>query len=271
MTVLESVDQAAEQACRWLQKRKPQLALVLGSGWSGLITLLDDPRELAFDQLSGFPSTSVSGHCGALYSGWLFGQEVLVFSGRYHYYEGYSPWQVTAQVRLAAALGCTRLLLTNAVGGISAAMKPGTFVLLDDHINLSGINPLIGRRERDFIDLSNIYSSSFYGELKSLLRDEDVVLNRGVLAWMPGPSYETPAEIRALEHLGADVVSMSTVAEAVVAALYRFDVVALSMITNFAAGKSSVPLAHEEVIALGKRSELKAAVLIKKLLSCWSV
>ncbi len=176
---------------------------------------------------------------------------------------------MTAQVRLSAALECSRILLTNAVGGIGSNLSPGRFMLVTDHINMSGINPLVGRPEREFIDLGKLYRTDFYRNLYDLLAPEQIELGRGVLAWMPGPSYETPAEIGALERLGADAVTMSTIPEAIMARRCGLDLVALSLVTNAAAGKSAATLTHEDVLAAGHLAEAKVCCLVDKLLSLW--
>ncbi len=269
MIVLEDVTKAAGEVRRWLAGRKPEVAIVLGSGLSGLVDRFSDAISLPYHELSGFPASGVTGHIGRLHCGKLFGREVLAFQGRYHFYEGYNAWQVTALVRLAAALGCQKLLLTNAAGGIEAAMQPGDFMLVTDHLNFTGMNPLYGRPEREFIDLCQLYRCDFSAQLQTALVEVGVRLHTGVLAWMPGPSYETPAEIRALEILGASAVSMSTIPEAIVARLYRMETVAVSCISNLAAGKTGATLDHQDVLSSGERSATALARLTKAIFSCW--
>ncbi|HEY5674601.1 MAG TPA: purine-nucleoside phosphorylase [Malonomonas sp.] len=260
MIPLDDISAALQKANSWLGNRSPELAVVLGSGLSGVVESLKDSISLTYAELPGFPGSGVVGHAGQLHCGTLLGRNVLVFQGRYHVYEGYSAWQVTATVRLAAALGCRKLLLTNAAGGINAAMRPGDFMLVTDHLNLVGENPMIGRSEREFTDLTQLYRQDFYPRLQQQLAAKGVRLHKGVLAWMLGPSYETPAEIRMLAALGADAVSMSTIPEAIIARRYKLETVAVSFISNLAAGKSAAALDHQDVLACGQNS---AADLLK--------
>lgn len=271
MTCLDDISLAVQETVQWLAGNNPQLGIVLGSGLSGIVGELEEAKSISFDQLSGFPPVGVTGHGGQVHAGKLFDIPVLVFQGRYHCYEGYDAWQVTAPVRLLAAIGCRQLLLTNAAGGISSVMQPGDFMLVTDHLNFTGLNPLIGRPERNFVDLNSLYSQNFYAKLSNQLKEEGIQLHSGVLAWMTGPSYETPAEINALESLGAAAVSMSTIPEAISARLFGLDVVAVSLIANLAAGKSHQHLNHDEVLRVGSQSDAAFKVLVRNLLSLWCV
>ena len=250
--------------------RSPAVAIVLGSGFSSVVDELINVISVPYADLPGFSPAGVEGHTGIVYSGLLYGQDVLIFSGRYHVYEGYSAWQVTALVRLAAALGCQALLLTNAAGGIDDKMTAGDFMLVSDHINLTGLNPLVGRKDVGFPDLHNLYRIDFYTDLKnSLKNDISGDLHLGTLAWLTGPSYETPAEIRMLEVLGCGAVSMSTVPEAIVAKTQGLAVVALSFIANQAAGKCQQPLNHQDVLGEAEQAKGAALVVIQRLLEFW--
>ena len=269
MTPLDDIAAAVPIARRWLAGRSPEIAIILGSGLSGILEQLENPISLPYPELTVFPAAGVAGHAGQLHCGILFGKSVLVFQGRYHVYEGYSAWQVTAPVRLAAELGCHKILLTNAAGGINDSMQPGDFMLVEDHLNLVGVNPLIGRPERDFIDLTDLYRSDFYPQLQLRLDSIDVKLHCGVVAWMLGPSYETPAEIRMLASLGADAVSMSTIPEAIIAQRYQLEVVAISFISNLAAGKGSEFLDHQDVLAGGTSSRAAFKQVLSDLFSLW--
>ncbi len=269
MTSLDDISGALPLVRRWLNNRQPEIAVVLGSGLSTILEPLSDARILSYEEIPGFVGAGVAGHAGRLHSGTLYGKSVLVFEGRYHFYEGYTAWQVTAPVRLAASVGCQKLLLTNAAGGIHKALQPGDFMLVTDHLNLTGVNPLRGRSEREFLDLTNLYSADFFPELSQKLQDSGIFLHHGVLAWMPGPSYETPAEISVLAMLGADAVSMSTIPEALVAKLYGLETVAFSSISNLAAGLSSVSLDHQDVLARGVQSSSSLNVLLSTLFHFW--
>lgn len=267
--LLDNIAPAARELARQLNDWRPQRAVILGSGLNGLVDQVTPLETVPYAQLPGFPQTGVSGHSGCLYAGALRGVPVLVFQGRYHVYEGYSPWQVTAPVRLAFELGCSQLLLSNAAGGIAEELVPGDFMLVTDHLNLTGCNPLAGRPERAFVDLGRLYHQPPADSFDRPLGERGIALHRGVLAWMPGPSYETPAEVDFLENAGAAAVSMSTVPEAIVARRYGLQVVALALIANVASGRTSEPLEHREVLAAGRRAEADAARLIEQLWQAW--
>lgn len=267
MMPLDDISRAAIFLKDWCEGGEPEVAVVLGSGWSPLLSHLKNGRFLSFDALPGFPPAGVSGHRGCVWRGDFCGIRILAFEGRYHFYEGYSAWQTTAIIRLISAIGCRRVLLTNASGGISGRLSPGTFMLVTDHINFSTVNPLIGRPEREFVDLHQLYNNSIYHDLKERLIDSDVRLESGILAWMPGPYYETPAEISALERMGADAVSMSTVHEALMARYCGLDVIAIALIANQASGKADAPLCHEDVLKVGHAAGSDAYRLLDSLFS----
>ena len=269
MIPLDDLSPAIEQTRRWLGEKRPQLAIVLGSGLADFISQLVDPIRLYYLQISGFPQPGVSGHAGRLHCGMLAGQSVLVFEGRYHVYEGYSAWQVTAPVRLAAALGCKKILLTNAVGGLGEGMQAGDFMLVSDHLNFTGQNPLLGRPEANFIDLGNLYQTGVFEQLREGSKGLKINLHCGVLAWMLGPNYETPAEIRALRRLGADAVTMSTVPEAIVSRLLGTECMTISLVANLAAGINEKKLDHQDILKSGQQTAGKFATLINLLLPLW--
>ncbi|MBN1958921.1 MAG: purine-nucleoside phosphorylase [Desulfuromonadales bacterium] len=269
MKPLDDVSRTVQQVQHWLGSVRPLTAIVLGSGLSGLLSCLENSVSLAYDELVDFPAMGVDGHVGCLYRGKLFARDVILFQGRYHCYEGYNAWQVSAPVRLAAALGCQQVLLTNAAGGLLDEMVPGDFMLVTDHLNLTGLNPLAGRAEKTFLDLAGLYDQDFFTVLHERLRRQNIRLHSGVLAWMPGPTYETPAEIRALEQLGAAAVSMSTIPEAVVAKRYAMSVAAFSLIANLACGKSDLPLHHDEVLKQGRRVDWDFSRVVETLFSYW--
>lgn len=270
MIPLDDVIPAAEALREKFSFWTPEIALILGSGFSSLSEELSESCSVDYVELPGFPATGVAGHSGKLWYGQLYGRSVLIFQGRYHYYEGYSAYQVTAQIRLAKELGCRRLLLTNAAGGIAEQLSPGDFMLITDHLNLVGESPLRGITPAPFVDLCNLYRQEFYPQLSLSLRDAEVNLQRGTLAWLSGPSYETPSEIRMLKTLGADAVSMSTIPEAIMAHTLDLDVVGISLIANAAAGISSATLSHEDVLAQGRSAALKFPTLVSQLFSSWN-
>lgn len=246
---------------------RPTLALVLGSGFNHVLRELDTDIVIPYAKLPGFPKPSVVGHDGKLVIGRLGGAPVLVLSGRAHYYEGHSLERVTFAVRVLAACGIRDLLLTNAAGGINPKFRAGDFMLLTDHINLMGANPLRGPalpRVPRFVDLTHGYDATLSALLASAARAAKLKLRRGVYLAVSGPNYETPAEIRAFARLGADAVGMSTVPEVIVARQCGLRVAALSCITNLAAGISKSPLSHEEVLETGERVKVLGARLLKE-------
>ncbi len=250
-----------------LCRLRPTLAIVLGSGFHHVLSELRVEAEVPYRKLSGFPPMGVSGHAGTLLMGHLGGVPVMVLSGRAHYYEGHSMTEVTFAVRALAAYGIRDLLLTNAAGGVNRSFRPGDFMLLTDHINLMGTNPLRGGPVPGlprFVDLTCAYDPGLRRLMQQAFRECDLKLRAGTYLAVCGPSYETPAEIRAFATLGADAVGMSTVPEVIVARQCGLHVVAVSCITNLAAGRGRATLSHGEVLETGQRVKKVAAQLLKK-------
>jgi purine-nucleoside phosphorylase len=251
---------------RRLSRLRPTLALVLGSGFHHVLSELRVDAEVSYARLPGFPPTGVSGHAGQLLIGHLGGTPVMVLSGRAHYYEGHPMAVVTFAVRVLAAYGIRDLLLTNAAGGVNRAFRPGDFMALTDHINLMGINPLRGGPVPGvprFVDLTRVYDPGLRRLLARAGRASGAKLRGGAYLAVCGPSYETPAEIRAFARLGADAVGMSTVPEAIVARQCGLKVAGVSCITNLAAGRSRRTLSHAEVLETAERVKHVAAHLLK--------
>ena len=249
-----------------LSKIRPALGIVLGSGFNHVLSELEVDARVAYSKLAGFPKTSVTGHGGELLIGKLGGTPVIVLSGRAHYYEGYTMDQATFAVRTLAACGVKDLLLTNAAGGINRSFRAGDFMLLTDHINLMGTNPLRGPALPGlprFVDLSQAYDPALSALAITAAKKIRTRLRRGVYLAVSGPSYETPAEIKAFARLGADAVGMSTVPETIVARQCGLRVAAISCITNLAAGISRSPLSHDEVLETGERVKNIGASLLK--------
>jgi len=240
--------------------------MVLGSGFQPALAELQVDAKVSYAKLPGFPPVGVSGHAGQLLIGHLGQTPVLVLSGRAHFYEGHSSERVTFPVRVLAEFGVRDLLLTNAAGGVNRRFRPGDFMCLTDHINFMGVNPLRGEalpgRPR-FVDLTQTYDAGLNQLLKKAARQSKVRLLSGVYLAVSGPSYETPAEIRAFARLGADAVGMSTVPEAVVARQCGLQVAAVSCITNLAAGRSDDLLSHAEVLETAEKVKTKAALLLR--------
>ncbi len=244
-----------------LSRLRPTLALVLGSGFQHALSAVEVQRRIPYRRLPGFPPVGVSGHAGELILGRLGGTPVIVLSGRAHFYEGHSMERVTFPVRALAASGIRDLLLTNAAGGINPRFRPGDFMVLTDHINFMGANPLRGTAQ--FVDMTQVYDAKLNSLLFRAARAVELKLRRGVYVAVSGPSYETPAEVRALARLGADAVGMSTVPEAMVARQCGLRVAAVSCITNRAAGLGSRKLSHSEVLEMAERVRNLAAVLLR--------
>lgn len=239
---------------------------MLGSGLGRLAERLDDRRELLYQAIPGFPEPGVAGHAGMLVSGSLDGRAVLCQSGRFHAYEGHAPELLALPVRLFAALGIRTLLLTSAAGGIRRTVAPGSLMLLADQVNFTFRNPLFGPvrpGEQRFPDMSAPYDAELAEVARATAREARLPLHEGVYAGVAGPSYETPAEIRMLERLGADAVGMSTVHEVVAARALGMRVLGVSVITNHASGISPTPLSHAEVVAAAAAAGERLEQLIR--------
>jgi purine-nucleoside phosphorylase len=230
---------------------RPSVAVVLGSGLGAFADELAERTEMPYAEIPGWPVSTAAGHAGKLVVGRLDGLDVAVMAGRAHLYEGNSPAQVTHGVRVLAALGVRKMVFTNAAGGIDSGLEPGSLVLISDHINLQGSNPLVGGPH--FIDMSAAYSRALRKAAHEVAAELCIPLEEEVYAAMLGPSYETPAEIRMLRVLGAGVVGMSTVPEVIVANQLGVRVLAISCITNMAAGILPQKIRHQEVLETGER------------------
>ncbi len=258
--------QTAAARLQKFSRLRPKLAIVLGSGFHHALAELRVAKKISCAKIPGFLQPTVSGHAGELYFGHLGSTPVLVLSGRAHFYEGHAMECVTFAVRTLAAFGITDLLLTNAAGGINRKFRAGDFMVLTDHINLMGANPLRGPAIKGlprFVDLTETYGVNLRELLFRAGKISELKLQRGVYLAVSGPSYETPAEIRAFATLGADAVGMSTVPEAIVARQCGLNVAAVSCITNLAAGISKENLSHAEVLATAERVKKTGAALIK--------
>jgi purine-nucleoside phosphorylase len=251
--------------------RAPHAILVLGSGLGGLADEIEDAVRIPFDDIPGFPkrTQALAGHAGQLVAGRLEGVEVVAMQGRFHLYEGWHPSDVALPVRALAALGARTMVLTNAAGGIRPGFMPGDLMLIADHINLMFRNPLIGptvQGETRFPDMSDPYDADHRRAAAEVARDLRIPVVEGVYAGLPGPSYETPAEIRMLARLGADAVGMSTVPEVLVARAIGVRCLGISCITNLAAGLGLAKLSHDEVMEEGARVRERLAALVRGVL-----
>src|SRR5215204_1453064 len=247
--------------------------MVLGSGFQQALTQLDVQFEIPYGQMPGFTSVGVSGHAGKLVIGTFGKTPVLVLKGRTHFYEGHEMDRVTFPIRVLSEFGIRSLLLTNAAGGINKKFKPGEFMVLGDHINFMGTNPLRGPAVSGlprFVDMTRVYEPKLNDLLKKAAKQTKLRLHSGVYLATLGPSYETPAEIRAFARLGADAVGMSTVPEAIVARQCGMSIAGLSCITNLAAGKGNALLSHADVLAASEKAGNKAAALVEQFVALYA-
>ena len=250
-----------DAATAWIRKhaggRAPHIAVVLGSGLGGFFDRLTDAFTCEYGEVPQWPATAVAGHAGRLGIGTLAGKTIAVLSGRVHLYEGHDMDRVVFATRVMARLGVKTIILTNAAGGINAAFGKGALMMIDDHINFLGRNPLSGPNEERFgtrfPDMSEVYSKRLRDIADGVATARGVPVEHGIYIAVPGPSYETPAEIRAFRTLGADAVGMSTVPEAIAARHMGLEVLGISCITNMAAGMLPETLSHEEVFEIANR------------------
>jgi len=262
---------ALEAAVRGRSALVPRIGIVLGSGLGGLADDLEDAVAIPFDDLPGWPAATAPGHAGRLLLGVLGGTPVAMLQGRFHLYEGNDPGLVIQPVLLFARLGARAVFLTNAAGGLDPSFGPGTLMVIRDHINLTGRNPLIGPNadvigER-FTDLTEAWSARLRAGLHAAAAVEGVALAEGIYVGLVGPNYETPAEVRMLARLGGHAVGMSTVLEAIAARWAGLEVVGVSLVTNAGAGYSGVPLTHEEVLAAGLEAGPRLARVIRRFVT----
>lgn len=245
-------------------------AVVLGSGFSDYARTLDGIVEIPYDEIPGFSAPQVVGHGGSLISVPINGRRLLVLSGRVHAYEGWTMSEVVFGVRTAISTGAKNVMLTSAAGAVADELSPGDLVIVSDHLNLAGHNPLTGpnddRLGPRFPDMSEVYSLDLRVELAQVFTEVGSTPHEGVYAWFLGPSYETPAEVQMAKRLGADLVGMSTVPEAIAARHMGANVVAMSLVTNLAAGISPTPLSHSEVTATAERAGSRFASILDRFL-----
>jgi purine-nucleoside phosphorylase len=276
MSYFDDVLEASQFLRARLGRLRPHIGIVLGSGLGAPANAVLNPVIVRYEDIPHFPKSTVEGHSGRLVAGTLGGAEVVVMQGRVHFYEGYSLKDVTFPMRVMGALGIRAVILTNAAGGIAEGYKIGQLVLIGDHINLMGSNPLVGPNEARFafdrpgsglrfFDMSEAYSKRLRQVAIQAAELEGQTLEEGVYLALSGPSFETPAEIRAYRTMGATLVGMSTVPETIVARHMGIEVLGISCVTNLAAGLSPTPLSHTEVFEAGKQVERKLAELLERL------
>ena len=269
----QTLYERAEHAARLIRARgreEARVAVVLGSGLGAFADELEDAESIPFAEIPGFARPTVEGHAGRLVTGRVSGVQVAAMQGRFHFYEGYTLEEVTFPVRTLGLLGARSLVLTNAAGGLNNSYEQGALILISDHLNLMGTNPLLGKNDERFgprfPDMTEVYDREYQEAAINEAREMGLELRRGIYAALSGPSYETPAEIRMLRLLGADAVGMSTVPEAIVARQMSMRVLGLSCITNMAAGVLDKPINHEEVIETGERVRETFAELLRRVI-----
>jgi len=265
---MSEVEQAAAVIADRAPQVEPRVAVVLGSGLGPFVDWVEDAMTVSYAELPGFPVPGVEGHAGELLLGRVAGTGVAVLRGRAHLYESGRADAMKTAVRTVARLGCETLLLTNAAGSLHAAAGPGSVMLINDHINFAGVSPLFGETgSARFVDMVDAYDPGLRADLHAVAAAHGITLHEGVYMFFCGPSFETPAEIRAAGALGADAVGMSTVPEVILARHAGLRVAALSIITNLAAGMSAVALSHQQSLQMSARAAADVQTLLKAFLA----
>ena len=251
-------------------KETPKIGMILGSGLGNLVNQMSKIIEIPFSKIPYFKTTSAVGHSGVIVAGYLNNTYVIALKGRYHYYEGHTLSEVTFPVRVLKLLGVETLIITNSCGAVNKDFNPGELMLITDHLNLTGNNPLIGDNIDElgprFPDASEIYTKQLRTIALKTAKKLDIKLNEGVYAWWTGPSYETPAEIKMIRTLGADAVGMSTVPESLVASHMNMQVLGISCLTNMASGILDQKLTHDEVIEVAGKANQAFSKLIQEII-----
>ncbi|ODT05730.1 MAG: purine-nucleoside phosphorylase [Mesorhizobium sp. SCN 65-20] len=257
----EAVDRLVER----LDGLAPSTALVLGSGLGSLVDEVENPIRIPYAELAGFPRSGVTGHAGQVVAGLFGGRPVIMMAGRAHYYEHGDASVMRPALETLAGIGVTKLVLTNAAGSVDPQMLPGSVMLIEDHINFSGTNPLFGEpTDRRFVGLTEAYDAGLRKACEAAAGEAGIDLHKGVYMWFSGPSFETPAEIRMARMFGANAVGMSTVPEAIIARFLGLKVLACSVITNLAAGMTGAELSHQETKDVAPIGGARLASVLRK-------
>jgi purine-nucleoside phosphorylase len=247
---------------------EPRYGIVLGSGLGSLVSQLTEPVRIAYEDLPGFPVSAVSGHAGEVVAGRLGSVPVIMLSGRVHFYERGDAAAMRLPIEVLKGLGVEALILTNSAGSLREDLVPGSVMRIADHINYSGMNPLIGEEsDRRFVGLTNAYDPALAESMRTAAEKAGVQLSEGVYMWFSGPSFETPAEIRMARILGADAVGMSTVPEVIIARMLGLRVAAASVITNYGAGMTGAELSHEETKDMAPIGGARLAAILKEMIA----
>ena len=270
-TILKATDSINRILFQNQYRGQPKIAIILGSGLGPLTSQVKIDVEIPYKSIPHFPLSTAPGHIGRLIFGKLQDKDVILLDGRFHFYEGYDGHDIAVVLRSLKVLGISYLLQTNAAGGINKSFKAGDFMLITDHINLSGTNPLIGKNNSDFgprfPDMSECYDPVLQQNARKAAQELGIDLKEGVYIWFMGPSYETPAEIRMARALGADAVGMSTVPETIIAVHAGLKVLAISVISNMAAGVTDAPLDENEVLVTANARRHLFAELMLRIIS----
>ncbi|HEX6575493.1 MAG TPA: purine-nucleoside phosphorylase [Gemmatimonadaceae bacterium] len=265
-----AANRAADKIRKIIGDHAPEIGIVLGSGLGGLADDIENAQRIAYADIPGFPSATVQGHAGALVAGELGGRNVIALAGRFHMYEGHSAQLAGFPVRVMHALGAPVYFASNAAGGIRPDLAAGDLMVIEDHLNLTGVNPLTGHVEEGderFPDMTTAYDAELRNQLRTAAAHVGVVVKEGVYACLPGPSFETRAEIRMLDRLGADAVGMSTVPEVIVARTIGMRVAGMSCIANAAAGTTDAPVLHTEVLEVTARAARGFQAIVREFVS----
>lgn len=270
---MEQVFMKAEETAKFIQSKlseTPTVGLILGSGLGELANEIENKVILRYEDIPNFPVSTVEGHAGQLVIGKLNGKNVIAMQGRFHYYEGYSMQEVTFPVRVMKLLGTSTMVITNACGGMNSNFAPGDLMIITDHLNLTGANPLIGPNDQQFgprfPDMSSAYTREYIPVVEDVANNIGIKLQKGVYAGITGPTYMTAAELIMLRRLGGDVVGMSTVPEVIVARHMEMKVLGISCITDMAIGEELEGVTHEQVMEIANRTKPKFIKLVKQLL-----
>lgn len=248
---------------------KPEIGIILGSGLGDFVDNFESV-SIPYSEIPGFESSSIQGHAGKLVFTKIKNKNIVIMQGRYHFYEGHPMYKVVYPIKVLKKLGIKNLIITNAAGAVNKKLKPADLMLITDHINLMGTNPLIGKNDESlgtrFPDMSEVYNKNLIKTAENCAKEIGIKVKKGVYTALSGPSYETPAEIRMLEKMGADAVGMSTVPEAIIAKYCGIDILGISCISNYAAGIQKCPLSHQEVIETANIVKDKFQLFLLKIL-----
>jgi purine-nucleoside phosphorylase len=271
---MENVLGKMQESAKYIQHfmtEQPTIGLILGSGLGELADEIEHPTAIKYADIPHFPVATVEGHAGQLVIGQLQGKQVVAMQGRFHFYEGYSMQEVTFPVRVMKQLGVETIVVTNACGGMNPAFKPGDLMIIEDHLNMTGMNPLIGPNEHElgarFPDMSVAYTPELVSVVEQTAEKLDISIKKGVYAGITGPTYMTPAELKMLRLVGGDAVGMSTVPEVIVASHMEMKVIGISCITDMAIGEDLEPLTHDQVVEVANRTKPQFIRLVKEILS----